>query len=450
MAQALLISHREIVQDIFGLNLKAYVDTNVTIKQSLTEGLEVLKISPNFDLIVTHHQIGSENVSGKVLEFLADEGLEIPVIILGAEGPEQPNVAYVDDLYDIKTVVKTAAMFLEITPKLMAEKPMAEYYPIPVSNIKSMKDAPCEVFIRQTLPGNNFVYKSKIKPQSSCVEQVKELVQDGVRTVYVLSADRLKFVNQATTQVLAVLNDENATQEQVIGALEGGHDIFAKKLSESDEITEEMKNLSQSCVTQMEKVLKTQPQLSALIKTLVGNKTNYAYKHSMIAAYVANHMIDNINWGSKGQSEKMSFVFFFHDIFLTPILQGYSNIRSEEELLFSDQISDKHKDVILNHAQLASKLVQTFPNMPMGADTIILQHHGSKAGNEFAVEYPSHLAPLSKVALIAEKTTELILAHLASGNEGMFNVANALKELAAVFPGDGYKKLLPSLASLKF
>ena len=52
MSQAILISDNEIINSLYELNLRAYVATNVTIKDSFESVLRLLEESPNIDVII--------------------------------------------------------------------------------------------------------------------------------------------------------------------------------------------------------------------------------------------------------------------------------------------------------------------------------------------------------------------------------------------------------------
>ena len=68
MAQALLISNNEVVNDLYALNLEVYVGMNVTIKNNLEEALQLLSLNPNFNIIITLALIDGEDAGQKVYE----------------------------------------------------------------------------------------------------------------------------------------------------------------------------------------------------------------------------------------------------------------------------------------------------------------------------------------------------------------------------------------------
>lgn len=117
-----------------------------------------------------------------------------------------------------------------------------------------------------------------------------------------------------------------------------------------------------------------------------------------------------MTWGGDGQTDKINFVLFFHDIYLAPIFMKHPQLKFEKTRLESPLLSEKEKDIIMNHARLAAELVVTYKRCPMGADILIKHHHGMKKGSGFANKYPEDLSPLSKVLLIAEAFVEHFIA----------------------------------------
>ena len=110
--------------------------------------------------------------------------------------------------------------------------------------------------------------------------------------------------------------------------------------------------------------------------------------------------------GGEGQTDKINFVLFFHDIYLAPIFLKYPQLKFEKNLLSSPLLNEKEKDIVNNHARLAAELVVSYKRCPMGADILIKHHHGMKKGSGFATKYAEDLSPLTKVLLVAEAFVE--------------------------------------------
>ena len=57
MAHGLLISDHQLLNDLYHLNLKAYVDLGLTTKTSLDEALKIIELDAYGDIIITLSQI---------------------------------------------------------------------------------------------------------------------------------------------------------------------------------------------------------------------------------------------------------------------------------------------------------------------------------------------------------------------------------------------------------
>lgn len=83
-------------------------------------------------------------------------------------------------------------------------------------------------------------------------------------------------------------------------------------------------------------------------------------------------------------------IFIFHQFAIK-----HPQLKFEKAPIDNPALSEKEKDIIMNHAKL-TELVVTYKRCPMGADVLIKHHHGMKKGSGFANKYPEDLSPLSK------------------------------------------------------
>jgi hypothetical protein len=67
-------------------------------------------------------------------------------------------------------------------------------------------------------------------------------------------------------------------------------------------------------------------------------------------------------------------------MFLSQLYNRYPHLKYEEELLFSDELTEQEKEVVFSLAKLAGEIIHKFPHCPMGADQLIKQHHGVTNG----------------------------------------------------------------------
>mgnify|MGYP006257799711 FL=1 len=253
----------------------------------------------------------------------------------------------------------------------------------------------------------------------------------------------LKLIERITE---ALKNSSGMSTDKKVEVLNDGFEFAAANLFSTEEIRQEMAEIATASAKVMSDVVKDNAQLKGLLATMLNNKSGYIFTHSMITSYVANHIIKNVTWGGEGQSDKINFVLFFHDIYLSPIYLKHPQLKFEKALLDNPALSEKEKDIIMNHAKLAAELVVTYKRCPMGADVLIKHHHGMKKGSGFANKYPEDLSPLSKVLLIAEAFVEIFVA--TTDKKEKVEMKLIIPKLIEEFVSPSYIKIIQTLVNL--
>ncbi len=447
MAQALLISNNEVLNDLYSLNLEVYVGTNVTVKANLEESLKLLELNPNFNAIIVLALIDGEDAGKAVYEHCAKSGVEAPVIVIGVQSEvSKDEVSVLPASYNVRALVRTVAKLLGITAKDMAESVVPDFYPIPVKLFYSMNKIPCQVFYRVKKNKTESDYIQIARKGDSLESGVRKYIDEGVNTLYVDKMFRLEFINTASEMIINRLETEDLGLDEKIEVTEQGIEIVADSLFTDQKVTEEVINISKACIDSIGSVIESNHRLKNLLASLLANKTRYAYTHSILATYVSTHVIKNISWGGESHAEKISFVLFFHDIFLIPLYNKYPELKYEEDLLYNEKLSDKEKEIVLNHAKLAGQVVQDFPRCPMGADVLITQHHGMTGGEGFAVKYKDDISPLAKVIIVAEGFVEEMMKQV--DESGSYAIADILSALKKRFSRHTYVKIIDTLESI--
>ena len=159
--------------------------------------------------------------------------------------------------------------------------------------------------------------------------------------------------------------------------------------------------------------------------------------------FIGHHLLPHIPWASKQHEESWTHLCFFHDIMLT-----------KDEWIFIDHEFDleKHKlnngekTIILNHARLAARVVSQIKELPIGIDTLIKQHHGSKMGDGLG-KMSMSISPLAILFVIVENYTHFLLTEpeKAKTPEGHHDF---IESLFRKYPFPNYKKIIPYLRSI--
>lgn len=451
MAHGLLVSDHTLINDLYAFNLKAYVDLGLTIKENLEEALKIIELGAHGDIIITLSQVEGEDAGQKILSLLEEKGIQCPLVMVGEKSTaaHNPQVKTLPANLNIPLMVKSCAEILGVTAQAMAEKPVPDFYPVPLSLLETFPDAPCEVYARLAMTNQPSDFAKILDTGSPLARKINSYKESGVNQLFIPSELRLKIVNQASAVVSRILDNPNLEEGERIKATEQGYEIVAGLLGEAEEVTPEVIEISKKCMESVKKVIKDVPKLKNLLLSMLENKTGYLYLHSVMGTYISKHIISQISWGSDEHAEKLSFVFFFHDIFLSPVFARHPELQFEEDMVFNDSLGDKEKEVIINHARLASEMVKTFPRCPMGADAIILQHHGTTNGMGFTLDFKDDISPLAKVLIISEAFVEELIKEK---NKGVIppNIDHIIETLRARFTKHTYKKIINCLETISF
>lgn len=448
MSKTLVICDNEFLSTLYVLNLEVYLATKVELVSSIESGIAIHKAKKNFDLIISLDSISKRDALKELNEYRGSYGVKTPVISVGGDKDSDIDAKTfaVSSRYNIQSLLKKSASILGVTARQMAELQVGAYYPISMAPMEGMSKAPCNIYLEV-----DSQFKMLARTEDPIEESLKNVKSTGVEKIFVRSSDRLVLVNNVSLKLIeritqALKNSEGQTTEKKVEILNDGFEFAAANLFSTDEIRQEMAEIANASAKVMSDVVKDNAQLKGLLATMLNNKSGYVFTHSMIASYVANHIIKNVTWGGDGQSDKINFVLFFHDIYLSPIYLKYPELKFEKALLDNPKLSEKEKDIVMNHAKLAAELVVTYKRCPMGADVLIKHHHGMKKGAGFANKYPEDLSPLSKVLLIAEAFVEHFIA--ITDKKEKVEMKLIIPKLIEEFVSPSYIKIIQTLVNL--
>ncbi len=443
MSQAILISDNEVINSLYEVNLRAYVATNVTIKDSLSAAKDLIEHSPNIDVVICFRELNKkDNAIESFLEYLNDNSLRIPIIVLGEPAEKIGSTIIIKNKYDIKGLLRSVAKILEITAKDMAEREVPKFFPIPLKLFSQMNKSSCDIYYRAEKDDFEFEYFKIIEKDADMDGSLEQYLRAGVDHLYVDAGERLRFINEASKAVVTELDRDDLSTEDRMEITQQGMGIVAEDIFENEVVSEEVANISRACIQSIETVVSAVPKMKNLLKMLMENPGDYCYKHSVLTTYISSEIINNIDWGTDEQKSKVAFALFFHDIYLVPIYKKYPDAISEEDLLFREDITDEDKEVVLNHAQKAGQLIKTFPKCPMGADMIITQHHGMINGKGFATNFKDDISPLSKIMIVAEDVAVSILSMYKEEEKVKVDKSRIIERLERKYKNYTYKKVI--------
>ncbi len=440
MPVTLLVENNPKIEKFYSLNLLTWLNIQSYWCQSSTETIEIL-LSKTFDvnLLLVRASIDQESTAQVIIEFLKEKKLNIPVIVIGTSEMVEGSFTQIKNSLNLRAIIKSSGKALGITANDMASLDMPDFYPIPIHFFKHIKETICEIYAQNPLNSEEFNLQFL---ENSLVDQnlINQFILEGEKYLFIEKLKRLEFVNYLSSEYMALIELSQLNPDEKITVTENNFILLSKKLL-SFGLTGETIALANRNLTQIRNYAKSNNRLSQLLELMLNNKTGYLFKHTQILTFISLHLIRNIDWGSPSQEESISFISFFHDIFLQT--DEEAKISSQDELK-NAQLSPKDKQRVERHAQLAAELLSQFPHTPMGADQIIRQHHGSLNGIGFSEHFSGNLSPASIVLIVAEEVTKIILRQEAPHLDS----SKIISEVREKLPNARLQKIINLLESL--
>lgn len=442
MSLTLLVENNPKIESFYVLNLATWLGLEVLTKKKAEFAIKHLETKHDeTKLIIVRSVIEKEDSARSIIEYIKENDLKIPVIVIGPAQDLPPCFAHVPNSLQLKPLIQAAARALNITAKDMSNKVVPDYFPIPILYFNVIKRSVCPVYA-QDIDDSNKYHLQVDKLVELDEKMIKSMVEQGITHLYVNKMDRLDFVNNVTSELITLLENSELSPDEEISAGEKNMELLSKKLVTIG-VNEETIKLAKKNIDDMRKNTKNNPKMSKLLERLLSNKTGYLFKHTQILTYICLHIIKHIDWGNAEQEDKISFIAFFHDIVLETDEQAI--IKSNAELKRAN-FSPAERQLVERHAQLAAEFVSKYPHAPMGADQIIRQHHGMLNGIGFSEHYGNNVSPIAVVFIVAEEFTRIILNH----EKGPFDRTEMLRELKEEFPTTRFQKIIDILQKITF
>ena len=414
------------MENIFNINMNVFVGSDVIVRRSYAEAIELLKNIVNINLIITVDKIGDVEVAKALHTWLGENKVETALIILTKDKGYELYGTVIDPELDIKDIIAICAKLLGISQKEMNRDIISEFYAIPTFYFSLLETCCCDIFRRSSgsgEPGDAVYFKVFDANKKLDKNEIEKLMKSNMKSLYVLTGMRKKFVNYFTEKIIKKMK-EAQTEDKKFQSLEGAREVIAHQIQKYG-ITEDTVKIADTAVAETFKAISNISDFKNFIKFISTNASSYIFKHSQIATYISYHIIDHMEWGTSEQKQKLTFDTFFHHIVFTD--DKLAKIHGQEELNHAD-LDKSEKDLILRHAVLAAEITQKYPRYPMGADIIIKQHHGTYNGIGFNQSPGTDLSPLTAVFMIAEEFSRILL------DNQSITVEKIIEKLKVFFP----------------
>lgn len=355
-----------------------------------------------------------------------------------------PNLAvFSSEEFEIETILKNIYT-LEHLPIPKHKEVVPEFVPFSIKHFYNIKSFMSDIYIML-----------KKKDQEQFVKRINALdpidrdglakYQDlGLEHLYIKKEYRFHFVNLAVNKAIEELR--SPTEVSLFSAADETFHLSSEMLM-SVGINENTIKLTKASIISMNQTLKNIDTIGPLLARLLKEKLSYAYKRVHLTAMFCVEILKRVDWFAKDQHpiliEQIVFSVFLHDILLLD--ERLLRIHSKLDL-YEAKLSEKEKNIVLNHANLASTLVQKYPKSPAYVDIIIKQHHGTTNGVGFSENYSTSILKQAIIFIVVEKFVMRILDF----KKDESRLSDILDDLEQEFSLPSYNKVMLVLKEVIF
>jgi hypothetical protein len=377
-------------------------------------------------LIISFWKKETTSEEEALFDFFEDLEIRIPLIGVGPIPNALRSLYEVQNPANLSEVGDLSHKILETTPP-----DQKDVVPVFLVNIIHLyKQAPFSLYLDKEkkdtyLNKNDTIPPDDNKPLFIDYQESKELFSRQ-------SMDFLKSDNSGRA-------DTKASSE----FLEMGLNSLIDQAIKNGNHLDSTDGLFKQCRICLENIVEKEKSVESMIEVLLENKNSYHYCHMVANQYVSRKMLKAFTWGSEEIVELISYVGIFQDMYTANYYNHNPDLELEEDLIYSEEVPDTDKELLLNHAKLAAEFVALDPQAPKGASEIILHHHGMPDGVGFSMNKSAFLSPVEKLLVVAESFVEEYWRFRKEGRKT--KSSDIIKILSHNFTHKSYKPFLDSL-----
>ena len=268
MSKTILLGKDMLQMDIYSLNLRAFVGTEVTILNTADKVRQFLNLDNSVDIIISVNKSADEELALEVLKVVKEKKLTIPVCSIGEVSESEGIYHIFNKNLELKELVRFLAKFFGVTAKNMVTLNVGEFYPIPINYFIGLKNM-TDVYTRVNLADGSYQYDKKCRKDETFDQGLlEEYMIKGLKNLYIPSLDRLKFTNFFTTQTFDRLTSDNLSAHERIGITDMAMHMTAKEIK-SIGLNAHTSIMAKTCIESIEKTVKDYPKLTNLLNRLL-------------------------------------------------------------------------------------------------------------------------------------------------------------------------------------
>lgn len=438
MAQVILIEENKVLNDLISVNLTTYLGVDLIQRRNATDTISLLAILPTIDLIITTKNTVNESTAEVLSDYIKANHLAVNLIILGADSGDNDFTITIPNSKDWEQVIHSSAKVLGINEDVLKKKAVPDYMPIPVQYFLNLDLVNCNVFIRIKSSPTEYQFIKRIHNGDSFTkDSIKRYMAQGLSHFYISKSDHKNFTIFLSNRLVEKMDSPDIDDTQRIQIM-GESFVVAIEEIHNLGFNSETIQLADTIISNMVKNFESFPEMSGLLHKVINSETGYLYQRSHMTSIVACEMVKNLKIKDENVYEVVACAAFFQDIMLAE-REELAKLNSFEDLVAA-KVNEEDWDLVLNHANRASQLIEKHAEAPAGVDELIRHHHATINGIGFGVTIKD-LPDLSKVFIIANQFVFELLQFKEKGGEPK----SLIDELFKRYPGMEVAIIIKSL-----
>jgi HD-GYP domain-containing protein (c-di-GMP phosphodiesterase class II) len=444
----LLVEPNDSIRDLIQKNLEREFGSEVFSFKETTDAVSSLDSPRSYDLFIVRNateetiEKPKEMIAAIFLNIIYDKQLKTPLVVIGEFEHTFKKYALISDRLRIEELNRLVLKALNLKKEDFSHLKLPDYIPYSISYFYLMTLCPCDVFIKLTKKSGDEYVKRLHFGESFTKDDLSKYEELGLKEFFILKEERELFMNGLLVQSLKNLRSALGS-ERVIEAT-GDSFSISTDLIKSLGINANSVVMVDQTLQQMKNQITKNDKLGQLLRKLLDDQLSYAYRRSFMICLFSYTLFPKMEWGSQEQQtillEKITMVSFFHDIYLEEerLLKIMDN-----EAMKKANLTPLEKDLVINHANKAALLIQSYPKLPQGVDLIIKQHHGVSNGVGFPEFLTAGISPMAIFFVVIEDFVTQLLEQ-----KDTASIPNIMINLKAKYQLPTYRKVVTEIEAV--
>lgn len=435
---------KDYLQEKFNLTLASFDSPDEILTELRKDSSSNVKLFLSKSSMVID---GDSSLVSKVLyNYSYDLEKKIPLIVMGDIDLPGEFVHSLPEKFLIEELGRLVKKVMNFSNEELAFYKLPEYVPVLISNFYLMSTSCSDIYIRiKKKTGDQFV-KRFLSGDAIGKEELHKYEAKSVVELFIKKEDHLTTMNFLLKQSMEKLKELQTSGENAMVIASDSYDI-THNLILSMGINEQSVKMSNASLASLKNNIKSSTDdLETYLENLLSNQGSLAFKRSYLIILFAHYVIPMMKLGEEGSQQnildQISFTSYFHDYYL--LNEAHQAIMSKTEL-DSAGLSKQDQEHIMNHANNATTLIQSYPHAPIGVDIIIRQHHGTMNGVGFVEKYNPNISPTSILFVVLEAIANEVIKTNTSSNSYADILKQAIVKYETIFTIPSFRKILETL-----